>query len=832
MTQFSVLTPETKAIVVNFFNAQMKKNIFCAPNKQLMVSLYSLMPDADLKVIGILNRYIVSLSDHIQEPHIDMLKSEYPAVVKFCYDHKDYSSIATRRNDDFHIPQSLIDLCMGIAKPKAGSSVLCPYSGDGSFAYHIADCMIDGFESNDTSWAFSQILLHSQNAITSIMLQESLDADDKQYKYIFSFPPISSGKGYKEVVDMVYHLITKQLQDNGELYCILPQSFCSDFGWFDVRKILQNYRGQYSVLVVSLPAVLLPMSGVSLCLLHIQKNHKDIVTLMDATGDEFYARRDVAGYKTHILKVQSIIETINSQDEKYVWVGDFSQLTGNINLQPSRYMISQIIPQPKNGEMSIKLSDVIQTFPLTRRDEETLQIISRRNQLAHSSSEDVSMDEKNNVFARYRELEKQGCPLIGMKELSSSYLNCDINRETLEASTRVESHMLTSDCLLIGFMGGKFKVGRLHGVTPSSPVTLGNEVIPIKISSDIITEDFLLRSIVSEQSERQARMLSTGITITRLSRQDFLSIVINIPMLKEHQDALCKEDTRSSLTEADRKIIESYEELRKDMHMKKHAIGQTLFNLNNWWDALQQARKDGNGIVSDDATTGRIRKISVVSVYDNIQKAMNQLQQQINKFDRGNGLAVKKFALTEFIEDYISRKQSPLFTFSYDKSLHRASQTLTEVEYDEATGEYRGTGNTVLNEGDALEYVEFAPEALEIIFDNIVSNACCHGFKNRANNVIKIEIKSEGDNYVVVVSNNGSAIHTQIKPEDVFVYGKTSKMGKGIEKDEAHFGIGGYEVQKLMREFGGKAEFVSDAESDFPVSYKLTFYKTNIIFTL
>jgi hypothetical protein len=26
--------------------------------------------------------------------------------------------------------------------------VLVPYSGDGSFAYHVSDCMVDGFETN------------------------------------------------------------------------------------------------------------------------------------------------------------------------------------------------------------------------------------------------------------------------------------------------------------------------------------------------------------------------------------------------------------------------------------------------------------------------------------------------------------------------------------------------------------------------------------------------------------------------------------------------------------------------------------------------------------
>ena len=833
MTQFTVLTSEAKAIVVNFFNNQMKKSILGEPNKQLIVSLYSLMPKSDSKVTEILSEYLIPLSEYFQDSEIELLKSEYSAIVKFCYDHRDYGSIITRKSDELLIPQSLIDLCMAIAKPKAGSSVLIPYSGDGSFAYHVADCMVDGFEINEISWAFSQVLLHSQNAVASIKLQGFVNSESKQYDYIFSFPPILQGRDGRKIVDTVFTLITKQLQNNGELYCILPMSFCSiGSGWVDVRKILWDYRGQYSVLVISLPPILQPMSGVNLCLLHIKKSHRDVITLMDATGEEFWARRDVAGYKEHILKVQSVIETINSQDEKYVWVGTSSHLTGDVNLQPSRYLMSQNIPSPKKGERSLKLSDVIRTVPLSKRDEATLQIIARRNSLIHTSSEvdSVYSKDRETILEKYREVEKKNCPLIGMKELSSSYLNCDINRDTLGVtSVGVARQILTEDCLLIGFVGGKFKVGRLHGVTPSSPVSLRNEVIPVKLTSDLVTEDFLLRSIMSEQAEYQARMLATGATISRLSRQDLLSIVVNVPESKAQQDAICREDTRSSLTEADRKIIESYEEFRKDMHMKKHAIGQTLFNLNNWWDALKQARKEGNGIVSDDATTGKIRKISVTTIYDSMQKALNQLQQQINKFDRGNGLSVKEFALTEFIEDYVARKQSPLFLFSYDKSLHHASQALPEVDYNEETGEFCETGKTLLNEGDPIEYVTFAPEALEIIFDNIVSNACCHGFKNRNDlaNIIRIELKSEGDNYVVVVSNNGAAINKQLKAEDVFVYGKTSKMGKASDANETHFGIGGYEVKKLMCEFGGDAEFISEPESDFPVSYKLSFFNTN-----
>lgn len=795
MTQFAVLTSEAKAIVINFFNAQKKNNIFCEPHRQLMASLYGLMPDANPKVVGALGQYIVSLSDFMSESDISLLISEYSAVVKFCYDHRGIDDGVRINKGEFFMPQSLIDLCMAIAEPKAGSSVLVPYVGDGSFAYHLSDCTVDGFEIDEINWAFSQVLLHSEYAVavSNIELGSSISSLNKQYDYVFSFPPILPGRDGRKVVDVIYNIITKKLKDNGELYCILPMNFCYDgSGWFDVRKILWDYRGQFSMLVVGLPPVLQPLSGINLCLLHVKKNQEDKVVLVDATGEEFLAKRDKAGSKEYVLKVQSVIEAIKNMDEKHVWVGNSSELTGDINLMPSRYLVPQYIQQPKEGERSFKLSDVIEIVPFVKQ--------------------------------------KGKCPIVGMKNLSSSYLNCDIDRSTLECSSKEEWRILTSDCLLVGFIGGKFKVGRLHGVTSTQPVALRGEVVPVRIMSTAVTEDFLLRSIMSEMTEQQARMLATGSVITRLNGCDLLSIVINVPESKKQQEAICKEDTRSSLTDADRKIIESYESFRKDMHMKKHAIGQTLFNLNNWWTILQQARKEGNGVVSDDATTGKIRKISVTTIYDSLQNAIGQLQQQISKFDRGNGLAVKKFALTEFIEDYIARKQNPLFTFLYDKSRHHASQKLPEIDYDEATGRYSETGKILLNEGDPIEYVEFAPEALEIIFDNIVSNACCHGFKDSADrqNILKIELTTEEDYYVVVVSNNGSAIHKQIKPEDVFIYGKTSKMGSASTGSESHFGIGGYEVQKLMREFGGDAKFVSEPDSEFPVSYKLTFYNTNL----
>lgn len=832
MSQFEILSVAGRNIIDNYLNGI--KSIFSNNKDRLVVSLYAQLPDAKSEVLNILKSYTINLEKCFSKDELGILQEECKAAIRYCYSRKDPDLGMIRPSADhpMQIPESVLELCNSILEVKKGSNIFLPYSASAQFALQNPNCIYNGFELNSETWALSKIYLDCFGVSEDIKLSGDLEdalPKGKLFDYIFSFPPYISGTAGLKVVNNLYQLATKHLNDNGAMCCILPTNFCTaSSGWFDMRKILWDYRNQYSAAIISLPHMLFPfvMSSLDICLFILSKNSQGKVLLMDASSENFCAHHDVAGSKEFELKVQSILESITRGDEKYVWGGKVSELVGDVNLLPSRYLISQILPKPQKDEESLSLDKLIEVIPL-QRDERIRSIVSQRNRIAHSSSADITQKETEEILSQYRELEKNAYPLIGMKELSFSYLNCDINREGLPSSKKVEYQVLTEDCLLVGFIGGKFKVGRLHGVSQETPVYLRHEIIPVRVASDDITDDFLLRSIMSEPVRKQAQMMASGVSISRITKQDLLSIVINVPKSKEQQELLMKEDTRSSLTEADRKIIQSYEDFRKDMHMKKHAIGQTLFNLNNWWDALQQARIEGNGVVSDDATTGKIRKVSVASIYDSIQKAINQLQQQINKFDRGNGLAVKKFALTEFIEDYISRKQSPLFSFFYDKSMHHASKTLPEVEYNETTGEYRETGNIILNEGDPIEYVEFAPDALEIVFDNIVSNACCHGFKDRTNNVVKIELKSEGDNFVIIISNNGSAIHAQIKPEEVFVYGKTSKMGKSGDKDETHFGIGGYEVQKLMREFGGDAEFISDPESDFPVSYKLTFYNTN-----
>ena len=133
-------------------------------------------------------------------------------------------------------------------------------------------------------------------------------------------------------------------------------------------------------------------------------------------------------------------------------------------------------------------------------------------------------------------------------------------------------------------------------------------------------------------------------------------------------------------------------------------------------------------------------------------------------------------------------------------------------------------GEFIGRAGDPITYIEFPKDALTIILDNIISNAVSHGFTNtEKEHVIRFRFESKGSKVILSISNNGIPLPTGKDPESIFVYGETNGDTR------SHYGIGGYQVKNLMKEFDGEAEIISTPEEEFTVTYNLIFGKNNIV---
>ena len=382
-------------------------------------------------------------------------------------------------------------------------------------------------------------------------------------------------------------------------------------------------------------------------------------------------------------------------------------------------------------------------------------------------------------------------------------MDCDIDASSLEQKQLEVSNeyfvaptyfSVNKNCLTAGIVEGKMKIGKLTHV--EQPVAFKEGLTPFKVKSNAIAEDYLLRELAKDYCSIQAKMLMED-EDSILAPEFFLDIKIVVPSI-EIQTRLVKEDAQAYLKEADRKLIQAAEEFKRDVHMKKHAIGQTLFTLAGWWDMLKKARKVGNGIVDDTMMIGKHNKTSVADIYTNIQVAIETLQNQVDHFWSSAGLEESQsIPLGSFIKAYIREHKNPLFKYEYN--------------FDSALS------------NNKMPNVTFSPRALTKVFDNIINNACSHGFENQEpeGNIVKIEVGTENDTSIINISNNGKPFHKKLTNEDVFTYGRSSKTG------QSHSGIGGYEVRFLMREQNGEAEFFSEPEAEFPVRYKLSFKNTD-----
>ena len=112
----------------------------------------------------------------------------------------------------------------------------------------------------------------------------------------------------------------------------------------------------------------------------------------------------------------------------------------------------------------------------------------------------------------------------------------------------------------------------------------------------------------------------------------------------------------------------------------------------------------------------------------------------------------------------------------------------------------------------------FPKRALQQVFDNIVANACAHGFTdvNRKDYVIQTNWTTDGLNLLIEVANNGTPMPTDINPDMVLEYGYSSALNQN-----GHGGIGGGEIAEIMRKYGGDVKIISTPEKKFTITYVL-----------
>lgn len=803
------MPPSAEALaIINFF---INSSLFMREQRyfSLIVSMYARRDNANKEIIDTLSPFVVNFEDIFSDFENmfgsygweEVLFSEYYAIVHYCYSEIKNRSITSNIEESLHVPQDLIELCVKAVDCKSGSKVFLPYAGNCDFAYYLENCICEGFECSQKTWAFQQIILDAYNNSTRIKRSTSMvpsfDGTSKQYDYVFTMPPYLSGRATGYMINSFITMLDYVVKDGGAMCLIVPTAIATSRNWMRFRQFIIERCNTYSLASIALPKHIVSQLSVDLCLLVIQKNNttNGNVLMVNGNHPDMYIVDKVSHRIS--LKVDSILESIEKADNRISRLIPFSKLGEDILLTAERYFADEGIREVKDGEQRVKLSALIEIIPMRPRNE------------------NLSTGK-----------------IIGMRELSDNYLTSELDINTIPEDD-ITSNYVSSTAIgcLAGFIGGKFKVGYFAEKDCNTSVFFRREIIQFRMRPDAIaTRDFLFRELMAEYVQRQAERMSKGATITRISKEDFLSLEIIVPIIKEQQDSLVFSDGLAGMSAEDRARIKAQADFRKDIHMKKHAIGQTVFNLGNWLNNLTYARKASNGIIDENAEIGGLVKIKVSDIFDNIDAAMKVLTHQIQTFDVSYGMKSENFSIADFLDEYLASHQHSHVLFDFDSSFDRMKEDVPFVEFDDTDPNPTNwktmshPGEFIARTGDPITYIEFPKDALTIILDNIISNAVVHGFTNAEKEyTIRFRFESKGSKVILSISNNGDPLPAGLDSESVFVYGETSGDTR------SHYGIGGYQVKNLMKEFDGDAEIISTPEEEFTVTYNLIFGNNNIV---
>lgn len=753
-------------------------------NISLLASLYSLLPDIQEKSVSlgpfkasfsynsvhrdvedILSQEILDLSKIFTKEDINMLIEHFKELVEYSLNFYN-SDKSVRYIGEYSQPSQLTRMCLEIAAFEKGNHIYNPFSGLASYPVMNEDCCYECEELSQYTWALSQINLFAHNCNATVRYCDafhSLGSRDKYYDGIIMTPPFAMRGRNRTEIDAVRLAIENKLKVGGKMVVVLPSSILFSASRTSVELMDMLFREHYLNMVVTLPNIFIPYAGISTCILSISKKSNDSCLLVDGTsfiGEENGAIRKV-------LLVDKLLSVINEEDNQYCIRLDSNKLSNLNNLIPRAHLpIKNTTDYPTK-----KLGDLITVYRSLSVDSE---IVSRTMKV------------------------------ISPKVLSLKDIDLSIGVDKLDnAEPKNQQCIVDSNSILLYPSDKGMRIGRIREIPDNIIVSCSPHIHTAKISSDEITEEFLLLQLTSEFVTEQISRLFTAASHGVFPYRYFLDLEIPVPSLEE-QAKLLQAYYQANMSEKEKALDDSKRKFESQIHLRKHAITQTLSAMSALWNTLNDFRISHKGLLSDGDVVSKSRHMNVGDTFDAISHRINTLLVQTEnlaniEYNWGDS---KLIVPSTFIHNYIERHQDVRFMLLEDDFVSKDS-----------FGIY------------------FPERALERIFDNIISNAISHGFNDpsRINYKVYItEIVEDFDIFKICIMNNGTPIPESVNNEDVFEYGFSTALTELDENGHEHVGIGAFEVRNILNDFGGSVKIYSTPENEYTVSYELIFTKTNI----
>jgi hypothetical protein len=266
----------------------------------------------------------------------------------------------------------------------------------------------------------------------------------------------------------------------------------------------------------------------------------------------------------------------------------------------------------------------------------------------------------------------------------------------------------------------------------------------------------------------------------------------------------------------------NYENIKKSVRMRKHALTQSMSSIGAMFNALNAYRNRKGGNITDEEIISRVKGTTVNDAFDYLSKSIKNMMPVLEHIaDVEYSFEKPEWIDPEaFIEDYISKNENGWINFKSVVSWEKGHNIATNDIVDPFSG------SVIFRRGEILTQFQFPKDALAKIFDNIISNAQFHGFiKSRIDYKIKFSWYTEDKAVKILIENNGSPIPDDRDPSSLLEYGVSTVL-----HCDGHNGIGCNEIDDIMRRYDGKVDIISSPEEEYTVKYILTFFRSNSVY--
>lgn len=777
---------------------------FYSPHQQLIAKLWFVNSGSPedhpyLKEIGLFLKFYKE--NILSEDEFTFLKNNYKEVIEFIFkERKNWSWTPFSLNN---LPAELIEVYANLLDMKEGESLYLPFCGYGDVAVKFPQCNMVGYVEDAQIAVFTQIRLAAAGIKAEIFFKghedKLLNVDSLHFDAIIcsqedeDILDVYNDADFEHVEKIYNSLAVQSLYRNevaSRILALVNSSFLNTThkDTYDIRKVL--VEDQAIEAVIQLPENLLFDLASYSSIMYINKSsvHDNGILMYNASS----ATRKIDS-KSNMVRLD--IDVFNS-DFKKSDTKEMNDIIRHISYEEiNEYILTPGYYLLKRGFLSgKKLTDLVYFEELRSTECE-----NKKTQYC------VQMDSLKSNFSEAR-----------MYSLEKS----DSQRTRLDHTYKV------APCIFLSATTEDVRVAY-------SDVKDDNALFCITMFTDIlclgvkegIPVDYVAALLLTDEVKEQIKVLVSGIISFGGLNPSLLSTVVVPDHNKEQMSDFLEEKLRESMTLKEKELIAERESYERSIRLRKHALTQSVSSFGALFNTLNKCRQRNGGILHDEDIVSPISKKTVAQIFDTLAARMSSIQEKLSKiadieFDFGDSVNIDP---EEFILNYINSKENGWLNFHGETGWDK-TQTFNKSKED-----YRlpSDGSLVLAKGEPICTFSFPKKALEHIFNNIVSNALAHGFTDEKRNDYKIRFswETQGMDLIVTVENNGSPLPEGIQPKDILSYGFSTKLNV-----DGHNGLGGSEIESIMRDYKGKVEVISQPDEEYPVKYKLIFTNTKYTF--